>query len=89
MFNVTYVRVPGHYLIKEVVASGYTRQFQVEVNYYPIIGEKYLVVHYCDYDNSEYGENYTIEVTEDNIDAIAFSMNDPMNDITEYILIEQ
>lgn len=56
---------------------------------YPIIGEKYMVVLYCDYDNSEYGENFPIEITADNIDEITFRMNDPDNDIADYVLIEQ
>ena len=56
---------------------------------YPIIGEKYMVVHFGDYDNSEYGENFPIEITAENIHEISFRMNDPDNDITEYILIEQ
>lgn len=54
----------------------------------PQIGQKYLVVFYCDYDNSEYGENYIVEITEENIAEITFHMNDTDNDITEYILIQ-
>lgn len=50
----------------------------------PVIGEKYLVVYYCDYDNKD-GYNYIIEVTEDNIDELTRRMNDPENDITEYV----
>ena len=54
----------------------------------PKIGQTYLVVFYCDYDNSEYGQNYTVEITEENIAEITFHMNDTENDITEYILIQ-
>ena len=54
----------------------------------PVIGQQYLVVFYCDYDNSEYGQNYTVEITEENIAEITFNMNDTENDITEYILIQ-
>jgi hypothetical protein len=56
---------------------------------YPIIGEKYMVVIGGDYDNTDYGENYIVEITADNIHEISFRMNDPQNDLTEYILIEQ
>lgn len=52
----------------------------------PIIGQKYLVVSFCDYDNSEYGENYTRVITEENLAEITYHMNDTSNDITEYIL---
>ena len=89
MIEITFKREACPWLIKEVTENGYTKSFWVEVERYPIIGEKYQVVFYCDYDNSEYGENYVVEVTEENIDEIAFAMNDPNNDITEYILIEQ
>ena len=64
--------------------------FEARVDIYqpiPQIGQKYMVVFYCDYDNTEYGENYTIEITEENIAEITFHMNDTQNDITEYILI--
>ena len=53
----------------------------------PQIGQKYMVVFYCDYDNTEYGENFPVEVTADNIAEITFHMNDTENDITEYVLI--
>ena len=52
--NITYRRTPGHYLVKDVTENGYTRSFWAEIDYYPIIGEKYMVVYYCDYDNSYY-----------------------------------
>lgn len=86
--TITYKRPAGQSLIREIVADR-TYIKQVEVDYYPIIGEKYQTVFCGDYDNTEYGANATIEVTADNIDAITFAMNDPDNDITEYILIEQ
>lgn len=54
----------------------------------PQIGQKYLVEFYCDHDNSEYGLNYTVEVTEENIAEITYRMNDTENDITEYVLIQ-
>lgn len=55
----------------------------------PVIGQKYMVVFFCDYDNTEYGENFPIEVTEENIAEITFRMNDTENDITEYIPLDQ
>ena len=60
--------------------------YRVYIHQQPLIGQKYKVVYYCD-DN--YPLNYTIEVTEDNWDEITFCMNDTMNDITHYELIEQ
>lgn len=54
----------------------------------PEIGEKYNVVVFCDYENTQ-GLNYVIEVTAENRAEIAFHMNDTLNDITEYILLDQ
>ena len=88
MNGITF-RPHGNYIIMDVVEDGYTHSFWAEVYRQPSIGEKYMVVFYCDYDSSEYGENYTIEVTTDNINEITYHMNDTENDITEYILIEQ
>lgn len=88
MFNITY-RPHGNHIIMEVKESDNTLQFWAEVYSYPTIGEKYMVVYYCDYDNTEHGLNYTVEVTEDNINEITYNMNDTSNDITDYILIEQ
>ena len=63
-------------------------RYRVEIYHQPEIGQKYMVVYFCDYDNAD-GDNYTIEVTADNIAEVTYRMNDPKNDITEYILIEQ
>ena len=52
----------------------------------PEIGQKYMVVYFCDNENPN---NYQVEVTADNIAEITYRMNDPRNDITEYILVEQ
>lgn len=73
-------------LCRKVEVEGRTYHKFVEVNDYPIIGEKYMVVHYCD---MEHEDNYTVEVTEETIDDITFGMNDPDNDITEYILVTE
>ena len=86
--DITY-RPHGSYIIMESKEDGYTTSFWAEVYRTPTIGEKYMVVFYCDYDNSEYGENYIVEVSADNIHEITFRMNDTMNDITEYILLDQ
>ena len=85
MNDITYIR-SGNYIIMEVASDPYYRP-RIEVYWQPEIGQKYMVVYFCDYDNTEYGYNYTIEVTADNIDEITFHMNDLANDITQYILI--
>ena len=79
-------RIDGNYAILEAPAYFYSSRAEI-FNPLPQIGQKYMVVFYCDYDNTEYGENYTIEITEENIAEITFHMNDTQNDITEYILI--
>lgn len=86
MNDITY-RIDGNYAILEAPSAFYSCRAEI---YQPLpqIGQKYLVVFYCDYDNSEYGENYTVEITEENLAEIAFHMNDTQNDITEYILIQ-
>lgn len=78
----------GSYVTMHTAAHPNIR-YRVEIYLQPEIGQKYEVVYYCDYDNTEYGHNYTIEVTSDNIAEITYRMNDPRNDITEYILIKQ
>lgn len=85
MNDITY-RIDGNYAILEAPANFYS--YRVEI-YQPLprIGQKYQVVFYCDYDNTEYGDNYTTEVTEENIAEITFNMNDLENDITEYVLV--
>ena len=86
MNDITY-RIDGNYAILEAPSAFYSCRAEI---YQPLpqIGQKYLVVFYCDYDNIEYGENYTVEITEENLAEIAFHMNDTQNDITEYILIQ-
>ena len=61
-------------------------RYRVEIYRQPEIGQKYKVVYFCDNDNAS---NYTVEVTEANIAEVTYRMNDPKNDITEYILIEK
>jgi hypothetical protein len=83
--NFTYRPHLDSWIIRE--SSGSPIKKWVEVyKPYPIIGEKYMVVYYCDYANPS---NYIVQVTEDNIDEITFCMNDPDNDITEYILVDK
>ena len=82
-------RREGNYVIQESPEYDPYWHSRVEIYNEPAIGQKYMVVFYCDYDNSEYGSNYTIEVTEENIAEIAYHMNDTENDITDYFLIEQ
>lgn len=84
MNDITY-RASGNYIIAESTFDPYCSP-RVEIWRQPEIGQKYMVVYYCDYDNTEHGLNYTIEVTADNINEITFHMNDTENDITEYIL---
>lgn len=86
MNDITY-RIEGNHAILEAPADFYSCRAEI---YQPLpqIGQTYLVVFYCDYDNSEYGDNYTVEITEENIAEITFHMNDTQNDITEYILIQ-
>lgn len=85
MNDITY-RIENGYAILEAPTDFYSNRQEIWQPL-PQIGQKYLVVFYCDYDNSEYGENYTVEITEENIAEITFHMNDTQNDITEYILI--
>lgn len=85
MCQITY-RIDGNYAILEAPNDFYSSRAEI-FNPLPVIGQKYMVVFYCDYDNSEYGENYIVEITEENIAEITFHMNDTQNDITEYILI--
>ena len=87
MNNVTYKPHGSNYIIRESADSSCSKWVEV-YKPYPIVGEKYMVVYYCDYDNSEYGLNYIVEITEENIDEITFRMNDTSNDITEYILVK-
>lgn len=86
MNDITY-RIENGYAILEAPTDFYSNRQEIWQPL-PRIGQKYLVVFYCDYDNSEYGENYTVEITEENIAEITFHMNDTQNDITEYILIQ-
>ena len=86
MNEITY-RIDGNYAIVESPANFYSCRAEI-FNPLPVIGQKYLVVFYCDYDNTEYGDNYTVEITEENIAEITFHMNDTQNDITEYILVK-
>ena len=85
MNDITY-RIDGNYAILEAPSDFYSNRQEIWQPL-PQIGQKYLVVFYCDYDNSEHGLNYTVEITEENIAEITFHMNDTQNDITEYILI--
>ena len=59
-------------------------QFQEEHTTQPVIGEKYLVIYYCD---RKHPLNYIVEVTAENIDEIKWRMNSPTNDTTDYELI--
>ena len=86
MNEITY-RIDGNYAILEAPAYFYSYRTEI-FNPLPQVGQKYLVVFYCDYDNTEYGDNYTVEITEENLAEIAFHMNDTQNDITEYILVK-
>ena len=85
--NITY-RIDGNYVTFEDLDHPYYHP-RYEIYWQPEIGQKYNVVFFCDYDNTEYGDNYTIEVTADNLAEITYHMNDLENDITQYILIEQ
>ena len=69
MNDITY-RIENGYAILEAPADFYSNRQEIWQPL-PQIGQKYLVVFYCDYDNSEYGENYTVEITEENIIAPA------------------
>jgi hypothetical protein len=80
---ITYKPYGTNHIVRESNLSPLRKYVEV-YKPYPIIGEKYMVVFYCDYDNPD---NYVVEVTADNIDEITFRMNDPDNDITEYILV--
>ena len=86
MNDITF-RIDGNYAILEAPAAFYSSRAEI-FNPLPQIGQKYMVVFFCDYDNSEYGDNYTVEITEENLAEITFHMNDTENDITEYILIQ-
>lgn len=86
MSQFTYT-LSGNYVTMRPAAHPALR-YRVEIYRQPEIGQKYKVVYFCDYDNAE-GNNYTIEVTADNIAEVTYRMNDPKNDITEYILVEQ
>jgi hypothetical protein len=86
--NITY-EISGDYAIRHDPDWSLVSAYQEIWRERPVIGQKYMVVFFCDYDNTEYGDNYPIEITEDNIAEITFHMNDTENDITEYILIEQ
>ena len=86
MNDITY-RIENGYAILEAPTDFYSNRQEIWQPL-PLIGQKYLVVFYCDYDNSEHGLNYTVEITEENIAEITFHMNDTQNDITEYILIQ-
>ena len=86
MNDITF-RIEGNQAILEAPSAFYSSRADI---YQPLpqIGQKYMVVFYCDYDNTEYGHNYPIEITEENIAEITFHMNDTENDITEYVLIQ-
>lgn len=86
MNEMTYT-FSGSYVIMSNPAFPGIR-YRVEIYRQPEIGQKYMVVYFCDYDNAE-GQNYTVEVTEENIAEVTYRMNDPKNDITEYIIVEQ
>ena len=86
MNEITY-RIDGSYAIAEYPSDFYPCRAEI-YRPLPVIGQKYLVVFDCDYDNTEYGDNYTVEITEENIAEITFHMNDTRNDITEYILVK-
>ena len=86
MGNITYEHC-GDHIIRRVEGEPW-HCCRVDIWNQPVeIGQKYQVVFYCDYDNSEHGLNYTIEVTEENLAEITFHMNDTDNDITDYILV--
>lgn len=85
-FGLTY-RYSGNRLVQDDANNPYWHRY-MDIYRQPEIGQKYLVVHFCDYDNSEYGENYIVEITEDNILEVTYEMNDTENDISEFILID-
>ena len=85
MYGFTY-RISGNHAIMNDEAYPICDHYAEIWQPLPIIGQKYLVVSFCDYDNTEYGENYTITVTEENIAEITYHMNDTTNDITSYHL---
>lgn len=89
MSTITYRPHGCNYIIQEDSSRPGWQKWVEVYKPYPIIGEKYMVVYYCDYDNSEYGENYIVEITKENIHEVSFRMNDTHNDITDYVLIEQ
>lgn len=84
MYELTYT-LSGSYATMHTSDRPNIR-YRVEIDRQPEIGQKYMVVYFCDNDNPN---NYTVEVTADNIAEVTYRMNDPKNDITEYILIEQ
>ena len=82
--NESTYTISGSYVTMSTPAFPGIRD-RVEVYRQPEIGQKYNVVYFCDNDNAN---NYSVEVTEANIAEVTYRMNDPKNDITEYILIE-
>lgn len=86
MNDIAY-RIEGNQAILEAPSAFYSSRAEI-FRPLPVVGQKYMVVFYCDYDNSEYGDNYIVEITEENLAEIAFHMNDTQNDITEYILVK-
>jgi len=86
MKEFTYT-ISGNYVTMQSSALPGIR-YRVEIYRQPEIGQKYTVVYFCDYGNAE-GQNYEVEVTADNIAEVTYRMNDPKNDITEYVLVEQ
>ena len=86
MNELTYTLSGGYVTMSNSARPGIC--YRVEIYRQPEIGQKYMVVYFCDYDNAV-GNNYTIEVTAANIAEVTYRMNDTRNDITEYILIEQ
>lgn len=87
MYNITY-RAEGNYIVRETTAYPLCKKY-VDIYNEPTVGQKYWVVFYCDYSNTEHGLNYIVEVTEENIAEITYHMNDLENDITEYVLISE
>lgn len=88
LFGITY-KICGNYVTVEDANNPYFRPRLEIYNPMPIIGQRYMVVSFCDYDNTEFGENYIVEITEENIAEVTFHMNDLENDITQYILIQE
>lgn len=86
--DVTTYAIEGDYVTaKSNVDPFYNPRYE-HFRRLPEVGEKYDFVWCGDYENAN-GGNCVVEVTAENRAEIAFHMNDPLNDIAEYILISE